>query len=265
MKKIFAILLSATLLLSLFVGCGKKAENTPTSTDDTVATPVAVGMLVLNAGAAVNISYDSDGLVLHVEGADDDGTTLAGAYTGYLGKPVAEAVCDLIGQSAVNDFLSTETGFVMMKVAHGSTIPGSTFLETLRSEAQSAVKQYSPAKVFLLTKADLDSDGYINLDAAKELLLAYLVLETFDTLDGTVKPVEGLYSFAVTTENMNARFIVDAVTGSVYQGELAQVDYGDVYLGDESDFAGATEEPIPTEDLTVPATPEDPTNDNVNE
>ena len=250
MKKILAILISAILLLGLLAGCGNQSDA-PSSTNDSVATPVAAGMLVLNAGAAVNITYDSDGLVLHVEGADDNGSFVAGAYTGYLGKPVAEAVRDLIGQCGTTEFLSAGTGFVLIKQAYGSALPGTIFLETIDSEAKAAVKEYSPAKVILLTEGDLDANGYINLDSAKQLLLAHLVLENFDTLDGTTAPIDGLYSFALTAGDMNARFIVDAVTGSVYQGELDEVDYGDVYLGEEFDSIGATDDTLPSEDPTV--------------
>ncbi len=264
MKKISAILLSAMLLLSLFAGCGKQSDI-PSPTNETLTTPISAGMLVFNAGAAVNISYDSDGLVINLEGADNAGTMVVGAYAAFLGKPVAEAVCDLIDLCAVSNYLSAETGFVLLKLAYGSAQPGVTFIETIRDEAVAAVKEYSPAKVFFLTKADLDSNGYINLDSAKALLLAHLGLESFDTLEGTITPMDGMYSFAVTAGDMDERFIVDAVTGSVGQGELLGVDYGDMYLGDELDFSVPTEETFPTEDLSVPAAPEDPTDIDVAE
>ena len=255
MKKLLAIFLSAILLLGIFAGCSNQTDD-PISTENTVPTPIAAGMLVLNAGASVNISYDSDGLVLNVEGADESGSVVVGEYLDYLGKATSDAVCDLIGLCGLSGYLNAENGFVLIKQAMGSALPSDTFLETIATDAESAVKEYSPARVLLFTEENLDKDGYINLESAEQLLLAHLVLDSFDTLAGSTEPVEGLYGFAVTASDMEARFIVDAVTGAVCEGELDDVDYGDESLDEELGMADPADESIADETVDSSEDPE---------
>lgn len=250
MKKFLAVLMTAILLLGILAGCNTNTD-TPSGTEGTgenLSTPVAAGMLVLNANATVNISYDADGLVLNVEGADDDGSILAGEYEDYLGKSCSDAVCDLIHNSKLSGFLTAEVSYIMIKQAVGSALPGATFLETIQKDAEAALTEAeSTAKVVLLTEENLDEDGYIDLESAKQLMLAYLALDSFDTLDGTVAPINGMYGFAVTAGHLEGDFIVDAVTGDVFEGELEGADYTDEELEENIPELDATDEAIAEE------------------
>lgn len=253
MKKFLAIVMSAVMLLGLFAGCGK-TEPTPTDpTGENLSTPVSAGLLVLNAAAALNISYDADGLVLSVEGIDDNGSTLASEYTDYLGKSCSDAVCDLIAASVHSAFLTPEENYVMIKQAVGSTLPGATFLETIQKDAEAVLDTLgSTAMLVLLTEENLDENGYINLDAAKELVLAHLSVESFDVLDGSPSPINGQYSFRVTVGEVTEDLIVDAVSGDVYEGTLDEATFEDDNIIEE-EIVDPTDEVIPE---TQPATTE---------
>lgn len=253
MKKFLTVLMSAVLLLGILAGCNTNQPSGTDATGSAVSTPVAAGMLVLNANASVNISYDDEGLVLNVEGADDDGSSLAGEYTDYLGKSCSEAVCDLIGNSKVVGFLNDEANYVMIKLAVGSALPGATFLETIQKDAEAAIAQAeSNAKLVFLTEENLDDEGYINLESAKQLMLAHLALESFDTLDGTTEPINGVYGFAVTAGELEGDFIVDAVTGDVFEGELEGTSSGDEQLDEEINTVDPTEEVVVEDETTAP-------------
>lgn len=241
MKKILAILMSAVLLLGLFAGCGEKAPEATESTNAAV-NPVAAGMLVLNANGAVNVSYDADGLVLSLEGVDVNGEVLAGEYVDYLGKSTSEVICDLIANSKMSGFLLPEVSCIVIKQAVGSALPGATFLETIEKDAEAAIAAAElTAELVMLTEDNLDEDGYINLESAKGILLASLALDSFDTIDGTISPIDGLYGFSITAGDLEGDYIVDAVTGLVVEGQLEGHDYSNEDLEDP-DMVDPTDE-----------------------
>lgn len=262
MKKTIAMLISIVLLLGVFAGCGaqKPVPTTPATGD--VSNPMAAGLLVLNAGAAVNISYDADALVLNVEGINDNGTILAAEYTDFLGKSCTDAVCDLIAASSSLGFLNNESTYVMLKQAVGSALPGATFLETIQKDAEEAITSTGfNAKLVMLTEENLDEDGYINLESAKQLMLAYLGLDAFDTLNGTSTPTNGLYNFRVTAGDMTDDLIIDGVNGDVYQGVLEDASLEETQ-DDAVDTADPTDEVIVEAETAAPTqAPEDIVND----
>ena len=191
MKKILAILMSAIMLLGLLAGCGAKAPEATEGTNAPV-NPVAAGMLVLNVNGAVNVSYDADGLVMNLEGADINGEVLVGEYVDYLGKSASEVICDLITSSKMAGFMLPEVNYVVVKQAVGSALPGATFLETIEKDAEAAIAAAElTAELIMLTEDNLDEDGYINLESAKGILLAAL---TYVITAGGTKGVAAIFS-----------------------------------------------------------------------
>ena len=262
MKKILAILMSAIMLLGLLAGCGAKAPEATEGTNAPV-NPVAAGMLVLNVNGAVNVSYDADGLVMNLEGADINGEVLVGEYVDYLGKSASEVICDLITSSKMAGFMLPEVNYVVVKQAVGSALPGATFLETIEKDAEAAIAAAElTAELIMLTEDNLDEDGYINLESAKGILLAALALDSFDTIDGTVSPIDGMYGFTITAGMLEGDYIVDAVTALVVEGQLEGHEYSNDGLEDP-DMADPTHETL-VEDETTPVS-SDPVVEDVDE
>ena len=254
MKKILALVLSLVLVLGLFAGCGEdildgitggnNAANSNSTNKgnfsdstigngggDEVSSPNVIGMLVLNVNGAVNISYNSAGNVVNMEGANDNGSVLSNEYENYLDKPCSEVICNLIANSKQAGFLTEEVNHIVIKQAKGSTSPAENFLEALKVDAEVALADAgSAAKLVVLSTDNLDEQGWINLESAKALALAYLVTDTFDLFEGSEAPIDGSYGFHVTVGAIDEKLIVDAVTGDVYQGELEDVDYNDEWL-----------------------------------
>ena len=253
MKKFIAVLLSAVMLLGLLAGCGAQTPA-PETTEGTYATPMAAGMVVLYANAAVNVSYDADGLVLSIEGVDDYGSALAGEYEDYLGKSCSEVVCDLIGNSFIQGLMTNENNYVMIKLAVGSAMPGSTFMESMQKDAEAAIAEAgSTAKLVVLTTENLDAEGYIDLESAKALMLAALALDGFDSLDGAAAPSEGAYTFTITAGALAGTFKIDAVTGAVYEGEPESNEFEEEDVDVDLDVNVTTEPFVDTAPATTAA------------
>lgn len=258
MRKLLAVAMSAVMLLGLLAGCNAGNAETTGATEDssTMANPIASGMLVVNANGTVNVSYDNDGLVLSLEGADDNGDELVAEYPDYLGEPCADVVCTLIKNSSTAGYLA-ESHYVMIKQSIGSKLPGTNFLEELTTDAKAALEAVkSSALLLVLAEEDLDENGYINLEAAKELSLAYLNLGSFDSFDGTSAPINGVYGFKVTAGIVEEDLLVDAVTGSVYPGVL---DTNDEEVQDDDTEIGT--DPTSSDDESAEAPTSEPTTD----
>lgn len=254
LRKLFAVLMSAVLLLGLLAGCNSSGagstESTSGTEDTSVATPIASGLLVVNANGAVNVSYDKDGLVLELEGIDENGIELVGEYENYLGESCSDVVCTLIKSSSAAGYLA-ESNYVVIKQAVGSQLPGTNFMDELTTDAQAALDTVnSSAALMVITEEDLDDDGYINLETAKALTLAHLKLENFDLFDGSAAPVDGVYGFNVTAGTLDVDLLVDAVTGAVWEGVLDTGD--DDLLDDDVDEVGT--EPVVGEDVSENST-----------
>lgn len=249
MKKILAIMMAALMLAGLLAGCGDTTPEATNGAGGEVNTPVAAGMLVLNAAAALNISYDADGLVLNVEGINEGGENLAAEYTDYLGKSCSEAICDLIAASVTAGYLNEEVNYAMIKVAVGSAMPGATFMETIQKDAEGAIANAgSTAALVVLTEENLDDNGYIDLESAKVLVAAYLAVKSLDTIDGTPEPVNGMYNFRITAGDYADDLIVDGISGDVYQGVLEDVRF-------EEDVEETVDTADPTDEVFVDTQP----------
>ena len=214
LKKLLSLLVSVAMLVCVLAGCGSKdpQQTDPIQTVD----PIPAGMVVLSTEASVKISYDADGMVLDITGMNDHGIVLADTYTEYLGKSCATVVNELILAADAAGNLNDSVKNIVIKQAVGSALPGSLFLETLATEAESALLQTnSSAKITLIDETGLDEEGYINIDTVKALLLNQLGGETYDEFYGDSTPHNDYYIFTVVVNGIESSHTVDAVTGLI--------------------------------------------------
>lgn len=226
-SRILAVLLSAVMLLSVMSGCDKSPAN---QNEGTTSTPALAGMLMLNAGVALNISYDADGMVLKVEGANDPGLAFATAYTDYLGKSCSTVVKELVALSAKEDYLK-EAKSVVLKMVKGSATPTELFLDALTTDLTAAVKDAgSSAAVVSLGLDALDKNGYIGYETVQTLLCADLGVEKLDAIYGSTTPYNDAYIFTIEIGGVEYYRLVDANTGLVSEASMEDIQGDTGYI-----------------------------------
>ena len=224
MRKGIALLLSIFMILGIFTGCRKMngTEDNPATVGAENTASTSVGSLVVNAYAAVTITYDNKGVVLSIEGLNDEGDVFLQDFEDQEGNSCSDAICAFVKDTFAKGYLS-KAGYVVVKQSKGADLPDAKFLETIQTEAQATLdKIHADAPLVMITEKELNEDGYINVNTAKVLVEKFLGVESLKNIDGTSSPVDGFYSFSVTYDAGEDNMIVNAVTGGVSQGYLSE-------------------------------------------
>lgn len=233
MKKTIALILSAVLLLGLLAGCGSEPAK---KTDPVINEEIPVGMFILSAGASVSISYNAEGTVMEIGGANELGDDLAEAYTEFDGKSCATVAKELIDAAAKSAYLNADVKNIIIKQSIRSELPGSNFLETIEAEVKAAAEAAgSKAEITLIDESMLDENGYINFETAKALLCVELGVEKLDQYYGSDTPNDGVYICTAEVAGVQTFHHIDAVTGLIQEATEEEL------LGDP------TEETVPEE------------------
>lgn len=260
MKKFITAMLAVVMALCLLAGCGN--DPAPKSTDPTIQDSKPTGMLVLSTAASFSITYDSEGLVLNIDGNNDAGIELVDAYADYLGKACTTVVKELIAASSEAGYLSADVKNIVIKQSIRSQLPGTNFLESIASEVKAAAETAgSLAAVMLIDESKLDELGYINLETAKALLCNELGVEALDAYYGNETPDEGSYLCTVEVAGTQTSHNIDAFTGLITEAtedELLGDPEGEETYPVIENTEPNTEETIES-DLAVDATLPDPT------
>lgn len=256
MKKLFAVCLACVMTLCLLAGCGNETaapQTNPGTNDETtpvVKDPTPAGMLLLSAGASLNVSYDADGLVLKIDGNNETGIELTEKYTDYLGKTCSVVVKELITASAEAGYLTPHDKNIVIKQALRSQLPTEFFLETIETEAKAAAEAAgSTAAVALIDESILDEHGYITLATVKALLSSHLGVAQLDKYYGGAVPIDGFYICTVEVAGVRSYHKIDAVTGLITDATADDL-LGDPENSDESFEDELTEdEPVIEESM----------------
>ena len=252
MKKSFlTALLAATLLLSILPGCNNTKTTEETSPIVSDNNDIA-GVIMVNAGAPVEIMYDSTGSVLLIEGYGEKGLALASTLRGYVGIPCADAVYDVITKTIDGNFIPENASTVVLKFAKDSVIPDDAFTNNVLSKAQNAIPGLTVSQIL---DADLDSSGYISADKAKELLKLYVAPALPSEIEGKLKPTNSNYFLSASIDKALSYYTVNAITGDVSSctKEDYENDYYSIYTDEEEPFH--QEETYATEETYIEENP----------
>lgn len=224
-KKFFALLLGAVMLLGLFAGCGSETPKQTEPVNDPI--PTAAGSMILSTAASFEILYDTEGMVMSINGINDAGKILASNYDS-MGKSCSAAIKELIAVSAKEGYLAHSVKNIVLKLNKGAALPTELFLDGLLTDAKSAAKDAGSAAVVTAIGTDaLDAEGYINAETAKALLLNELGVETFDDLKGSTAINNGAYLFTATAAGTTTSYSIDGETGLITANASDEVQGGE--------------------------------------
>lgn len=222
LKKILSITLSTALALVLLSGCGssKTAGNTlPEATDK------AIGTVLLSVNPEIEVEYNDKGLVLEIEGVNDDGKSVVSKSDEYKGKDcrtvLKELVKEIYEAGYFEKTMDGHTKNIVLKLEKGSAYPDDDFLENVTAGIHEAIKDCgigsSPMTVL---EDDLDDDGRIGQEKAKELVLAQLGLTSASFNNHEYELDDNVYEFEFTSNGVEYEYEVDALTGKILEANF---------------------------------------------
>lgn len=225
-KKNLALAASAALTLSLLTGCG--ASQSPAA--QSVGAPAAsgseaAGTVLLSVNPEIEVEYDKGGLVLEIEGVNDDGKSVVTGLEDYKGKDCRAVVNELVKKIYESGYFSeTVDGRaknIVVKLEEGSSYPGDGFLEDVAEGVWEAVKTCGIGSAAMTVQQDdLDGEGRIGQHRAKELVLAQLGLSGASFNDHEYELDDGVYEFEFTAGGVEYEYEVDARTGKVLEADI---------------------------------------------
>lgn len=260
-KKTLSVLLTLTLCLCLFAGCGN--DQPGTSVENGEEAPPTVGMVVFNAGAAMEICYNAEGLVYSVAGVDENGIIISDRLSNYIDQPCASVVKKLADLCIEAGFLTEETPAIIVKQTIGSILPNEDFFHEVTIDLRGLLEN---VPVIIIPETSLNENGLINFEAAKDLVANYLKLEDASNITGDSTPVQGLYAMSLPSSLRVLLYTVDAHTGTVTEGypggeagdNILEIDPGGA-MYDPNNPELFPDETHPTEEATEPGSfDEDP-------
>ena len=242
-KKSLTLTIAAALTLSLLAGCDAQAAGISKTENE------AVGTMLLSVNPEIEVEYEKNGLVLEIEGLNEDGKTVVKDVKSYQGKDCRTVVSELI-RNIYDDgyFEGTVDGHdknIVLKLEEGSAYVSDEFLQDVADGAREAVLKCGiGAKTMTVSEGDLDDSGHIGQNKAKELVLAQLGLESASFRDHEYKLDDGVYEFEFTAGGVEYEYEVDAHTGKVLEADIDGNDDWD----DRDDWDDQVEFDLPDDD-----------------
>ena len=237
MKSMMTALTAAALAAALMVGC---AAAPAASSASSAPAGRAVGTVLLSVNPEIEVEYDGEGLVLEIEGINDDGKSVVSGYTGYQGKKCEDVVSELVQKIyEAGYFQKTVDGHVkniVVKLEEGSAYPDNEFLEEVAEGVRKAVNSCGiTSSAMTVDEDDLDDNGYIGLEKAKDLVLSQLGLKEASFTDREYELDDGVYELEFTANGIEYEFEVNAVNGKVLKADYETNDDWDDFDDDRDD------------------------------
>ena len=242
-KKSLTLTASAALALALLAGCGAQPAEHVSSENE------AVGTVLLSVNPEIEVDYDKNGLVLEIEGLNEDGKTVIQEVKDYQGKDCRTVVNELIREIYDDGYFEgTVDGHaknIVLKLEEGSVYVSDEFLQEVADGVRATVRECGVgAKAMTVSEGDLDDAGHIGQNKAKELVLAQLGLESASFRDHEYELDDGVYEFEFTSGGVEYEYEVDARTGKVLEADIDGNDDWD----DRNDWDDQNEFDLPDDD-----------------
>ncbi len=231
MKKKMVMILAAVLTLALVLS-GCQLVN--------LRKDSAAGTLLLSVNPEIEISYDEKGNVLGLKAVNEDGSKILENYSGFEGQPCKVVVTELVRRiyeaGCFELELEGNPKNIVIKLEKGSAYPSEAFLNEVAIEVRKVVAdQGGQSDTMVVDKDDLNKDGLIGLDKAKELVLAQLDIDEADFTDKEYELDDGRYELEFTAGGIEYDFEVDAYTGKILKAEAEKDDDHDDWDDDDDD------------------------------
>ncbi len=225
MKKVLTVL-AAILALTLTLSACTPGAHAPG--DDALAAQPgngAVGTLLLSLNPEIEIEYDKNGLVVEVEGKNDDGKEVLLTYRDFEGKEVKQVMAELVEIIYASGKFQLELNGndknIVVKLEEGSAYPDEKFLEEVAAAIRQVVdRQGKQSETVVVDKKDLNEKGLIGLEKAKELVLTQLGLNEADFVRKEYKLDDGIYELEFTVNGVEYEYEVDGYTGKILEADL---------------------------------------------
>ncbi len=231
LSKLILAALTATLTVSM-ASCAQNAVSESSLQPESVEQQQVVsaaGTLLLSVNPEIEVEYDKQGLVLEIEGLNDDGKSVISQYQDYQGKACAEVVRELVQQIHQGGYfenqLAGHTRNIVVKLEDGSVCPNGEFLEEVADGVREAVNQIGISSVPMMVGTDdLDDQGRIGTAKARELALNQMGLTDAVFSEGEYELDDGIYELEFTADGVEYEYEVDAITGKVLEADYDRND-----------------------------------------
>ena len=233
LHKMMAAVLSAAMVFSL-AGCAG------TSAPADAKAAGMTGTILLSVNPEIEVEYDDNGIVLEIEGINDDGKTVVSGYEDYKGKECAEVVNALVQKIYEGGYfdkqLDGHVKNIVVKLEDGSYYPDDGFLEAVADGVRKAVNDCGiKSNAVVVDDDDLDEQGRIGMEKARELALTQMGLTEAVFSEGEYELDDGVYEFEFTANGIEYEYEVDAVTGKVLKADHENNDDWDAWDDDDDD------------------------------
>ena len=219
---LLVMIVTASMAISM-IGCGKKVASSEKAN--------AMGSFIISVNPEIRVEFDTAGNTTMVEGVNEDGKELMSKMTEIKGEKSQKAVGQIVQKICQNGYFSNKIEGkdrnIIIKIEEGSKLPTDDFAEELADEAKkTADAEGINSSVVVVNNTDLDEDGKISLEKAKEIVLEQLGLESANFINCSYDAQEGVYEMKLEANGLVYEYEVDAFSGKVIESEVEEDNKG---------------------------------------